>query len=804
VAVLQNRKNETLDENINVIIHPHDDYDDGMDYYWLGFGLSSQGGMIGADMMIYLPPRHVPPPSDSTGSDTGNNGSNNITKGGRLLDAHGVAYSFPVLDECGQDWQLVNATIMSGSTNDDDQMNAWHVVEAKRLLRSNDVNEDLPFIDDSSTLINPTHVVAAWGPLNMDEEESDGRSRRARAIRRTGRTAMQGDEYLALTSAILPHEPSSRVSSTVRFFAAKSDHTIGSSGPVDDDGHNNLLESNTPYIDLIPHEPFLIPDEVTIYKNFCFRVEDYPELMDVFSEQDDGQVHIVAFHDILTGEAGSSSLVHHMDLHGTTNEVLSSDMRLCRVYTDLIHPWEAGSPRTFELPGEAGIPLGKDGYLAFRVEVHYHNPRRRSGILDQSGVRLYYSATKRPHVAGLMLLGDYMLELRGSYTVGRSDMNFTATNTAAGMRHSFHCPPPCFSGIRLGGMGGVGAGNASSSDNNITVFREVLHMHKSGERMTNIHLDAGGNVVRASEANRFDFSQGAGYASRVGLPYRINEGDSFLTTCYFSTRGVVWGSSSDQEMCQTFMWYYPKREYSLTCGYLDVTARKRGPVNSLDPVGCEMGYDRAEVAASANLDRLNPNEECQAPADEFSSRSFDSFEPLTASGLKVWPSLMQLVNTWKQKVVSAESTTELTNSTVGSSPRNNTLPPSASGSNTMSKVEDCCLCPNGQRPTRPETIVTGFSWTCDELDAAIPVLHTRPELLLLSASDVAPCDDYRTSFGELCGCPAEAGQPENAIGSSMPGLNNEKLMLSGGTMWTVLTLFMLALIPSFLRRWMNS
>ena len=134
-VVSRNRKNETLHDNADIIIHPHDDYDDGMDHYWLGFGLSSQGGMIGADMMIYLPPQHVPPSPDPTGSDTGNNGSNNITKGGRLLDAHGVAYSFPVLDECGQDWQLVNASIMSGSSNDDDQMNAWHVVEAKRLLR---------------------------------------------------------------------------------------------------------------------------------------------------------------------------------------------------------------------------------------------------------------------------------------------------------------------------------------------------------------------------------------------------------------------------------------------------------------------------------------------------------------------------------------------------------------------------------------------------------------------------------------------------------------------------------------------
>lgn len=243
--------------------------------------------------------------------------------------------------------------------------------------------------------------------------------------------------------------------------------------------------------------------------------------------------------------------MHHMDLHGTSNEILGSDKRLCRVYMDLIHPWEAGSPQTFELPQEAGIPLGKDdGYRAFRVEVHYHNPRRESGLVDKSGVRLYYSVSKRPHVAGLMLLGDYMLKLRGSYTVGRSAREKFNTTNASGMKHSFYCPPSCFSKDRLGAR----IDSNASSSNNVTVFREVLHMHQSGERMTNIRLDANGSIVQASEANRFDFSRGAGYASRVDLPYQIS------TTCYFLTRDVVWGSSSDQEMCQSFLWYYPKKK----------------------------------------------------------------------------------------------------------------------------------------------------------------------------------------------------------------------------------------------------
>jgi len=673
-------------------------------HHWLGFGLSPQGGMIGADMMIYLPP----------------SSSYNGTE--RLLDVNGVAYSFPMLDKCGQDWKLVNYSLVMPTRSD---THAWHIVETNRSLQSNDVNEDLPIINDSSKLIDRTHVVAAWGLLNLDgvEDESNGRLKTRENI---SHQAVPTNEHLDLTSIIMPHGPLGRVSSAVRFFASTSESNTAKDVVVD-----------LPYIDLIPEQSFSIPDRETTYKNFCFQVEEYPDLMDALVENDH-QVHIVAFHDII----GGSSLVHHMDLHGTTNEVLGSDKRLCRVYMDLVHPWEAGSPKIFELPQEAGIPLGgKNGYRAFRVEVHYHNPRRESGLIDRSGVRLYYSIAKRPHVAGLMLLGDYMLKLRGSYTVGSARKNFS-TN-AAGMRHSFFCPSSCFSKNRLG---------LQTDDNNsssVTVFREVLHMHKSGERMTNIHFDLNGTVVRASEANRFDFSQGAGYASRADLPYRISEGDSFLTTCYFSTRGVVWGSSSGNEMCQTFVWYYPKKDYSLTCGYFDPIARRS--VSSMDPVGCEMSYDRGEVATETDLGRLHPSEECQAA--ESSKRSVHSFEPLSADS---WPSLFQLVNNWKQSM-STESINFTTTSNSGD------VVPVTESNTPLDEV--CHLCPNGQRPTRPDAIVEGFSWTCDELDAAIPVIYTQPQLLFFSSNDVAPCKDYHASFGEMCGCPKSEDKPANASAS---------------------------------------
>jgi len=401
--------------------------------------------------------------------------------------------------------------------------------------------------------------------------------------------------------------------------------------------------------------------------------------------------------------------------------------------------WEAGSPREFALPMEAGIPMGYGnenvdsssssndggGYKAFRLEVHYHNPHRRDGMLDQSGVRIYYSIKKREHVAGLMLLGDYMLKLRGSYTVGAATNDKDANSTTAivassskefgyGMKHSFYCPSSCFSKERLG------------RNSVVTVFREVLHMHKSGERMTNIHMDSNGTILRASEANYFDFSRGAGYGSRVNLPYQINEGDSFVTSCYFAKRGTTWGSSSGDEMCQTFMWYYPQEEdFSLSCGYADALTRKAN--DTLDPLGCEVSYDRKQVPF--DMERVKLNELCQAT--EASKRPISIFDS-TVDTRQEWPSLAQLVNRWKQSRMPVEPSTNLT------TPSSITK----AKSTQATLQEDCRLCPNGQRPTHPDTVIEGFSWTCDELDAAIPVLYTEPELLFFSIFDVPKCEDY--------------------------------------------------------------
>ena len=251
---------------------------DDDEYYWLGFGISQQGGMVGSDLAIYIPAY----------SDTAEE---------RLIDVHGTAYSYPTIDECGQDWRLIDYS----RTEDNETASALHILDISRSLESNDINEDLSFLD----AVNPTYVLAAWGRLNVvGSGESDGRKHQKRR--------MDSEQYPDdLTSILLPHGPSGRVSGPVRFFGRQQE---------------NVQEDVYPYIDLIPNL-YSIPDSETTYKNYCFQLEDFPELQQVLLEHE--QVHIVGFEDIL---GSGASLVHHMDLHGTESEKLGADKRLCRVY----------------------------------------------------------------------------------------------------------------------------------------------------------------------------------------------------------------------------------------------------------------------------------------------------------------------------------------------------------------------------------------------------------------------------------------------------------------------------------------
>jgi hypothetical protein len=73
----------------------------------------------------------------------------------------------------------------------------------------------------------------------------------------------------------------------------------------------------------------------------------------------------------------------------------------------IIYGWAMGSlPLT--LPDDVGYAVGSDvtDWTHYVVQLHYNNKDLKSGITDNSGVRITYSPIRRPIQAGVLLLGD--------------------------------------------------------------------------------------------------------------------------------------------------------------------------------------------------------------------------------------------------------------------------------------------------------------------------------------------------------------------------------------------------------------
>ena len=82
-------------------------------------------------------------------------------------------------------------------------------------------------------------------------------------------------------------------------------------------------------------------------------------------------------------------------------------------YGSTLYVWAPGEG-TLNLPENVGVGvLGELGYKSFRLEIHYDNPTLVPGVLDSSGVRVYYTSQLREHDLGVLSVGDPALLLSG-------------------------------------------------------------------------------------------------------------------------------------------------------------------------------------------------------------------------------------------------------------------------------------------------------------------------------------------------------------------------------------------------------
>ncbi|XP_077162214.1 dopamine beta-hydroxylase [Paroedura picta] len=326
----------------------------------------------------------------------------------------------------------------------------------------------------------------------------------------------------------------------------------------------------------------VIPAQETTY--WCYITE----LPEGFAKH-----HIIMYESVIT--EGNEALVHHMEVFqcaaqfdtfphysGPCDSKMKPErLNYCR---HVLAAWAMGA-QAFYYPEEAGLAFGGPSSSRFlRLEVHYHNPLELKGHHDSSGIRLYYTASLRPHDAGIMELG---LVYTPVMAIPPGESHFYLTG---------YCTDKCTQ-VALPPTG-------------IHVFASQLHTHLTGRSVVTV-LSREGREEEIVNADRH-YSPHFQEIRMLRKIVTVLPGDMLRTTCAYNTedrtQATVGGFGIMEEMCVNYIHYYPQMELEL----------------------CKSAVDLGFLHRYFNLvNRFNDEEVCTCPdtsvTQQFSSVPWNSF-----------------------------------------------------------------------------------------------------------------------------------------------------------------------------------
>lgn len=237
----------------------------------------------------------------------------------------------------------------------------------------------------------------------------------------------------------------------------------------------------------------------------------------------------------------SKSHVHHFTVDGFGSDDCSYSNYFGNMYI-----WAPGTgPMIF--PDPLGVRIGgASGVKCIRVETHYDNPTHAQNVVDDSGIRLYLTSTSSPRPTDV-----------GSFGIGDPSIRLDQTALLPGLsKQEFVCHQGTFEGMQ----------------EDITVFAVFHHMHVAGKMMeTTLVRDGLSNTTWSTEFYDFNFQT----LIPVNLTISADQLPSFESFCVFdsaastsypfSTPSGKWGFGSDDEMCITFLHYYPRIDGFTNC-----------------------------------------------------------------------------------------------------------------------------------------------------------------------------------------------------------------------------------------------
>ena len=248
--------------------------------------------------------------------------------------------------------------------------------------------------------------------------------------------------------------------------------------------------------------------------------------------------HLIAYEPYLQQQEKN---VHHMIIYSCDPKTVkyNSEIFECTKMPD-----SCGSLVTIQglgtgsviYPKEAGQILGTGLTKIVTLQMHYEHmqmPAKNEVIYDSSGFDLYFTTKLRKYDIGISTFGPILDYLK----IPPKTEKFMIED---------YCSSKCTT--------------SSIDGDGIKVVAFVLHGHQLLKDIRHHVYDSKGNLKQSFLYDDYDFNK----QQIVVLqnPLDVVKGDSFKLQCTYNTKNVesvtIGGEASNQEMCYSFVFYYPK------------------------------------------------------------------------------------------------------------------------------------------------------------------------------------------------------------------------------------------------------
>ncbi|XP_069057605.1 DBH-like monooxygenase protein 2 [Pleurodeles waltl] len=252
-----------------------------------------------------------------------------------------------------------------------------------------------------------------------------------------------------------------------------------------------------------------------------------------------------------------TNLVHHILIYACPNDTyITTEVGECyggdatfSQCSQVIFGWAVGGSPFF-LPPNAGIPLGTplDPYYV-RIEVHFSNFDAIPGLVSNSGILIYYTPELREHDAGIIQYGVFTFPI--------------------------HFIPPGAEAYKTYGLCHTDAFHEVNGNHveDMHIISYLNHGHLTVRGIRVLHYRNGTFLGSLEDDNGYDFRlQEIRHFKEDILTIKV--GDVIVVECTQNTvdrETVTFGGTSTlNEMCLSFLFYYPRTNISKCWGFTDV------------------------------------------------------------------------------------------------------------------------------------------------------------------------------------------------------------------------------------------